>query len=105
MIKQHERQQADRQRSMNKSTSIDEGRSGFCSLTACVGHPTPANLSEWLARTDDSGDRTPPTVTNHCRGPRLVHFAAAAKRPAPDVMPKLIKEDGRGSPATGQDRS
>jgi len=45
-----------------------------------VGHPTPANLSERLARTGHSGDRALPTVTITCRGPVEFHFAAAAKR-------------------------
>jgi hypothetical protein len=54
-----------------------------------VGHPTPANLSERLARTGHSGDRALPTVTITCRGPvesislrppkgwRLVHLHLA----------------------------
>jgi hypothetical protein len=62
-----------------------------------VGHPTPANLSERLARTGHSGDRAPPTVTITCRGPvesislrppkgwRLVHLHLA--RPSRFVVP------------------
>src|ERR1700688_2061820 len=54
-----------------------------------VGHPTPANLSERVARTGHSGDRALPTVTITCRGPvesislrppkswRLVHLHLA----------------------------
>ena len=34
-----------------------------------VGHPTPANLSERLARTGHSGDQALPTMTITCRGP------------------------------------
>ena len=66
-----------------------------------VGHPTPANLSERLARTGHSGDRAPPTVTITCRGPvesislrppkgwRLVHLHLA--RPSRFVVNELFK--------------
>jgi hypothetical protein len=42
-----------------------------------VGHPTPANLSERLARTGHPGNRAPPTATITCRG----HVESITLRP------------------------